>query len=216
MPSETAYCYPRFTIVRQVFKQLVSAVHWLHTKAKVVHLDLSLENTMVRRFNRHGIPEIALVDFGVSVDFSEETKTVDEKGVFWHDRAVGKLPYMSREVLCCNKLNPFNAQAADVWSLGIILYILLFGAYPWDKADFDNPVYSCIFKGDFKKMLAANSLSHWLTKECYDAMQRILCVENKRIRVGQLKKHPFCKFPDERMDESLSSLSVFSAAAVEE
>ncbi|ETO03987.1 hypothetical protein RFI_33415, partial [Reticulomyxa filosa] len=66
-PNEQMYL--RLQVVQKIFVQLVGAVKWLHTK-KICHLDLSLENILIRNDDIFD-PQVQIIDFGVSVDFSQ-------------------------------------------------------------------------------------------------------------------------------------------------
>eukprot|EP00808_Paulinella_micropora_P017488 g68674.t1 len=102
-----------------IFAQIVSAVDFLHEK-NVAHRDLKPDNIMITE-NR----EVKLVDFGVSQVFSRDT----EKAVV--ENTVGSPHYMAPELYAEGKLavDPF---LADVWSLGVTLFVMLAGYLPWD------------------------------------------------------------------------------------
>jgi serine/threonine protein kinase len=98
----------------KIFSQMLVAIAHCHSVG-VVHRDVKPDNFLV------GGPDgktVKLGDFGLSAMLPSDGKL---KGVF------GTAPYMCPEMLsgrCCN-------EKADVWSLGVIVYVLLFGTFPY-------------------------------------------------------------------------------------
>ncbi|KAG3081819.1 hypothetical protein PC122_g11180 [Phytophthora cactorum] len=91
-----------------VMKQIVSGVDYLHRVLHIAHRDLSLENVLMNK----GACKIS--DFGLSVD--AKSKCTDR---------VGKEYYMAPEVMAGEEYDPVKA---DIWSLGIMWFILLTGS----------------------------------------------------------------------------------------
>eukprot|EP00644_Phytophthora_capsici_P008915 jgi/Phyca11/101728/e_gw1.6.295.1 len=92
-----------------LFKQVARGVQWLHSNG-IAHRDLSLENVLLDRELR--IAKIC--DFGLS---TKADRICNER--------VGKAYYMAPEVVARTAYDP---RAADVWSLGIMLFVLLTGS----------------------------------------------------------------------------------------
>eukprot|EP00808_Paulinella_micropora_P013896 g52607.t1 len=103
----------------ELFAQIVSAVEFLHEN-KVAHRDLKPDNIMVTADG-----EVKLVDFGVSQVFSRETEKAVVKDV------VGSPHYLAPE-LCTEGELAADPFLADVWSLGVTLFVMLAGYLPWD------------------------------------------------------------------------------------
>ncbi|ETO09305.1 calmodulin-dependent protein kinase [Reticulomyxa filosa] len=89
-PNEWSLC------VQSMFCQLVDTVSWMHSHG-VVHLDLSLENTMLASVDKNQA-NIKIIDFGVARFFEAKDK-FNEK--------VGKVGYMAPEVCRCYKYKVF-------------------------------------------------------------------------------------------------------------
>jgi serine/threonine protein kinase len=100
---------------------MVNAVKHLHLQ-KVCHRDLKLENFMMEK---EGSWEIRVIDFGLSFIWNksmrEELATKEEK------KLIGTTYYMSPEVLSYS-----YDERCDIWSLGVILYMMVTGAPPFD------------------------------------------------------------------------------------
>lgn len=107
---------------RQFFKQIVRAVHYVHSK-KIIHRDLKLENILLDSQNR-----CKIVDFGLSDYVSSREKTVTDGGTE---------AYLAPEVYngSSGDADPYKI---DVWSLGVILYALVHGKLPFTRPDWET------------------------------------------------------------------------------
>jgi len=115
---------------RIIIKQLLTALSYLHYNCDICHRDVKPENIMFA--NKNDINELKLLDFGLSSD-SFESKNYLEN--------CGTLIYMAPEQI--NKI--IYSKAVDVWSVGIILYMLL------NKGK--NPFYN---KGETQEIIIKN------------------------------------------------------------
>eukprot|EP01091_Cochliopodium_minus_P017778 TRINITY_DN7037_c0_g3_i1.p1 TRINITY_DN7037_c0_g3~~TRINITY_DN7037_c0_g3_i1.p1 ORF type:complete len:512 (-),score=119.45 TRINITY_DN7037_c0_g3_i1:124-1626(-) len=122
---------------RQMFKQLLDAVSYLHSK-NIVHRDLKPENILLDNKKDN---TIKITDFGLA-------RIVGNKQMM--QTQCGTPHYVAPEILNLgnNSFNGSNIQGygkeVDSWSLGVILYILLTGCPPWDSDENDDEVH--IFK----------------------------------------------------------------------
>eukprot|EP00927_Polykrikos_kofoidii_P039437 TRINITY_DN33828_c0_g1_i1.p1 TRINITY_DN33828_c0_g1~~TRINITY_DN33828_c0_g1_i1.p1 ORF type:complete len:483 (-),score=87.16 TRINITY_DN33828_c0_g1_i1:220-1578(-) len=107
---------------RYVFAQLVCGLGFLHSKG-VIHRDLKLENVLVRREReekREMLLDVKIADFGLS-------KAVGD-GLSEANTTVGSPRYMAPEVI---NRGPHDCRA-DLWSLGVLVFVLLSGRFPCD------------------------------------------------------------------------------------
>lgn len=105
------------TECRKIFVQVAEALHFLHTKAKVVHRDIKDENVIL-----DGEGNIKLIDFGSAAYI--------KNGPF--DVFVGTIDYAAPEVLAGKS---YRGKEQDVWALGILLYTIVYKENPFYSID---------------------------------------------------------------------------------
>jgi MAP/microtubule affinity-regulating kinase len=113
---------------RRVFYQIVSAVHYCHSKS-VVHRDLKLENILVNNDKN-----IKVIDFG----FSVVANNVCKLNLF-----CGTALYVAPEIV---NRKSYWGPPVDIWSLGVILYVMLSGRFPF-KGINESELYKSIARG---------------------------------------------------------------------
>mmetsp|Transcript_929 Transcript_929/g.2600 ORF Transcript_929/g.2600 Transcript_929/m.2600 type:complete len:576 (+) Transcript_929:66-1793(+) len=117
-----------------VMLQMLQALNYLHSHC-IVHRDLKLENWMYSELE--GDDRLKLIDFG----FSQRLGAADET----LDMPCGTLHYTSPEVLT----RKYTSQC-DLWSLGVICYMLLLGRPPFRGTD-NLKIAKAILQGDFQR-----------------------------------------------------------------
>ncbi|KAI9328077.1 kinase-like domain-containing protein [Obelidium mucronatum] len=107
------------TLIDCFFKQIVAGVAYLHAVG-VAHRDLKPENILLDKSCRI----LKITDFGVSTVFHLPLETKSTKCI----GQCGSGPYMAPEVYL---LKPYDPALVDVWSIGIIYYVMTFSSMPW-------------------------------------------------------------------------------------
>jgi len=160
-----------------ITNQITSAIRYLHSKA-ICHRDLKFENILFENKSENCM--VKLIDFGLSKAYQPGRKM---------NEIVGTLYSMAPEVL--NPKIPYT-QSTDMWSVGVIAYMLLSGMMPFDsrseaivvrkiqRADFNFKAHVWKTCSDDSKLFiqellkidpserlsASNAMSHqWLAKE---------------------------------------------------
>ena len=150
------------------FRQIISAIEYIH-KLGIAHRDLKPENILINKDN-----DIKLIDFGLSKFFlkGELLKT-----------PCGSPFYAAPEMVKGNKYNGINT---DIWSLGIVLYLMLFQELPFMDAD-KSRLYKKILEGNYN--IPEDKLNI-VSKEAIDLVQKILEINpKKRIKISEIKNH---------------------------
>ena len=98
-------------------KQILSAVNYCH-KSKIIHRDLKPENILIYQRNKKGFNSIKIIDFGTAILFNKKDKNL-----------AGSIYYLAPEIISKNRK---YTEKCDIWSCGIIMYILLTGRPPFN------------------------------------------------------------------------------------
>ena len=141
----------REDVARVYFQQLISAIDFCHSRG-VYHRDLKPENLLL---DEEG--NLKVTDFGLSA-FTEHLK---QDGLL--HTTCGTPAYVAPEVI---GKKGYDGAKADLWSCGVILYVLLAGFLPFQD---DNIVamYRKIYRGDFK-------CPPWFSSEARRLITRLL------------------------------------------
>ncbi|KAG6484626.1 calcium-dependent protein kinase 26-like [Zingiber officinale] len=180
----------------EIIRIIVGVVEACHSLG-VMHRDLKPENFLL--VNKDDVTSLKAIDFGLSVFFKPDQIFTD---------VVGSPYYVSPEVLCKH-----YGPEADVWTAGVILYILLSGVPPF-WAETQQGIFDAIMKG----VLDFNS-APWplISESAKDLIKRMLCFRpSERLTAHEVLCHPWvCKHgvaPDQALDAAvLSRLKQFSA-----
>ena len=161
------------------FSQLVSAVSYVHSRS-VAHRDIKPENILLSD------GDLKLADFGLAVLFAHNGQTKPCQTV------CGSPPYMAPEVVPKNglvgkKTDPYAGDMADIWSCGVVLFVLLAGNTPWDEPTESSPEF-------------LNYIEHGSTDELWERiphqarslLRGILKVDPKsRMSLEDVRRHPW-------------------------
>lgn len=105
-------------IVQKIFVQLSYALNYLHNELKISHGDIKAENIMLDKFFN-----VKLIDFGLSEFFIDENSQLTNYS--------GSPNYLAPELIRHEK---FTCRS-DVWSLGVLLFMMTFGRFPYEDKD---------------------------------------------------------------------------------
>jgi serine/threonine protein kinase len=148
------------------FIQVVNAVYFLHQN-NIIHRDIKPENILI---GKKGL--LKLCDFGWAKELNLENRST----------FCGTMEYMAPEIVGSENYD----FSVDIWSLGILLYELIFGHSP--------------FKAKNMKSVILNIKSHDLTYEkpisleCRNLIEKLLNINpQKRLKIKDILEHPFVK-----------------------
>mmetsp|Transcript_12691 Transcript_12691/g.38257 ORF Transcript_12691/g.38257 Transcript_12691/m.38257 type:complete len:418 (+) Transcript_12691:2731-3984(+) len=178
---------------RFYFRQFITAVAYCHEHS-VAHRDLKLDNTLL---DGKTPGRVKLCDFGFAKQWEAD------KNMFTH---IGTPVYMSPEQLGGQQEQGYLGTAVDVWAAGVLLVVMLLGAFPFDHTDNPDPnskdAHSEVFKQQTKG--GWSEVPHikqavrkaQLSSEVMDLLNHILVPsETERLTVPQIVAHPWYTKP---------------------
>uniref|UniRef100_A0A673MM17 non-specific serine/threonine protein kinase n=1 Tax=Sinocyclocheilus rhinocerous TaxID=307959 RepID=A0A673MM17_9TELE len=166
---------------RRKFKQIVAAVYFCHCR-NIVHRDLKAENLLLD----HNL-NIKIVYFGFSNLFSrgQLLKT-------W----CGSPPYAAPELF---EGKEYDGPKVDIWSLGVVLYVLVCGALPFDGSTLQN-LRARVLSGKFR-------IPFFMSTDCEYLIRHMLVLEpSRRLSMEQICKNKWMRQgdPDTEFDRLIA------------
>ena len=123
--SESLICY--------ILGGLAEAVYYIHTHNKIIHMDIKQQNIVIDDYLN-----VKLTDYSISINY-RNLKNISLP-------MIGTCYYMSPEVLKKETIPANYASKIDVYSIGVLLYLLAFCDYPFKLKEVDNKNYAQILK----------------------------------------------------------------------
>ena len=185
------YKIPEFRIV-SIIQQLCCAEYYLNTFG-IIHRDIKPEHLLLD--DKYEEPTIKLIDFGLAEILFPKEKTCAQFGI---------IGYTAPEVL---RGIPYN-KAADIWSIGIMIYLLIIGCLPFDDANEMNKIKEMTIEEEvpFPSVICKKK-----TQESIYLLENILRKDpTKRMNLEEILKskwiQKFCKSKicKERLKDKLS------------
>lgn len=163
---------------RWFFQQFMIGLDYCHRRG-IANRDIKLDNILIQ--DRCEQPVIKICDFGYSKD--EVANSVCKT-------ACGTPEYMAPEVLSTEQ---YDGKAADIWSCGVMLYVLVVGNFPFTRpadaalihAKALQKMFGRILEADYKEPMKVSS-------DCRSLLKELLQLDPKqRITVPQILCHPW-------------------------
>nr|UFP37827.1 CIPK12 [Lonicera japonica] len=158
---------------RRYFQQLIDGVDYCHSKG-VYHRDLKPENLLL-----DSQENLKISDFGLSA--------LPGEGISLLRTTCGTPNYVAPEVL---SHKGYDGALADVWSCGVILYVLIAGYLPFDEMDLTtlySKAWNCIDRAEF-------SCPTWFPVGAKSLIHRILDPNPEtRIRIEEIRNDEWFK-----------------------
>ena len=168
---DTTFCESK---AKKIIKQILQALNYLHSN-NLVHRDIKSENILVEySYAEHDDVNIKIIDFG-TCNYVTQDKHLTMK--------VGSPYYIAPEVL----KSDYNNKC-DIWSTGIILYIMLIGFPPFSGNNY-NDMYQNIQKAKLN-----TTLTQWqlLSENSKDLITKMLNKDiNARLNAQECLNHPW-------------------------
>lgn len=156
-------------LARKYFQQLVSAIDFCHSRG-VSHRDLKPENLLL-----DDNEDLKVSDFGLSA--------LPEQ--LWNDGLLhtqcGTPAYVAPEVL---RKKGYDGAKADIWSCGVILFVLLSGYLPF-QAENVMKMYRKVFKAEYE-------FPPWFSTDAKQLISKLLVSDpEKRISIPEIMQNPW-------------------------
>ena len=167
------------------YYQIIEGIEYIHSKG-IAHRDLKPENLLLDKDKK-----IKIIDFGLSNYFD---------GIQKLETPCGSPCYASPEMVGGNKYNGFFI---DVWATGIILFAMLCGYLPFEDENNDI-LFKQILEGKIDYPSYLSDLSKDLLKKIIETNPE------KRIKIEEIKEHPFYLLGKKLYDKKFKKLKINS------
>ena len=161
-----------------IIHKMSTAVYYMHSFG-VAHRDLKPENVLMTSDDDEG--DIRILDFGLSKILGPYEKC---------DEPYGTLTYCAPEII----IDEPYSKAVDLWSLGIMTYLMVSGKLPFNSEDENEIARQVVYdEPDYTK----NPVWKTITPECKDFIKRLLEKDqNKRMTIKGVLEHKWIKMYD--------------------
>uniref|UniRef100_A0A672K8C6 Brain specific kinase 146 n=1 Tax=Sinocyclocheilus grahami TaxID=75366 RepID=A0A672K8C6_SINGR len=153
-------------VAKRCVHQVAIALQYLHSK-KLVHRDIKPENILI--FDKE-CRKVKLSDFGMTRRAGSPVKRVS-----------GTIPYTAPELCDSSKHEGFCVDySTDVWAFGVLLFCMLTGNFPWEKAMPSDSFYEEFVRWQRRRMVAVPSQWRRFTDKALRMFRKLLALEQER------------------------------------
>ena len=173
------------------FRQIISAIEYMDSMG-IAHRDLKPENFLITEKD-----EIKLVDFGLGSIYK-----LNNINKLLKTRC-GSPFYCAPEMILGKK---YYGNITDIWSLGVILYYMLFNELPFYEVDIDR-LYKKIIEGKYTIPKDKNNIVY---KDAIDLINKMLQKDpKKRIKIKDIIKHKWFNSEQNELNIGLNIYEIF-------
>merc|ERR1719330_1131326 len=164
---------------RELLSSILDGLEWLQ-KAGLTHKDIRPENIMINE------GKTVIIDMGMCL----RTPFLDngKRCLINRRRRCGKETFMAPEVFV---QQPFDGYAADMWAVGVCLYMMLTGKPPWQRPSRLDRIFWHITTGNLAQIMNLHQNLN-LSPRAIDLLQRMLSFDPRdRLSLEQIRDHPW-------------------------
>jgi len=177
------------------FSQLISAVSYMHSKG-VAHRDIKPENMLLSKDG-----DLKVADFGLAALFKKDNE------IRLCNTVCGSPPYIAPEVVNGKRVkrvdvleSGYAPNVADVWSCGVVLFVLLVGNTPWDEPTLKSYEFKEYVETDGR---TSDELWQKLSPGVQSLLRGMLKLEPKeRFSLDEVRRHPWFTQPNPHLSSS--------------
>mmetsp|Transcript_28927 Transcript_28927/g.45827 ORF Transcript_28927/g.45827 Transcript_28927/m.45827 type:complete len:442 (+) Transcript_28927:166-1491(+) len=185
-------------VCKRMSYQISSCVDILHNQMAVCHLDISLENMLIKDVSVMMLPghanqlcfipvfKVKICDFGLAECFDSRANPR-----FLCSKFVGKKSYKSPEVYA--KQSNFDARAADCWSLAVCMFAMALGCMPYNTPCASDQCFAWLMSGYASHLLQQWHKLHYVHKLQLDLLLRVFTPPSQRLTIDQILRHDWFK-----------------------
>ena len=171
--SESVLCFLTY--------QILNGLKYIHLN-KIAHMDLKPENIII-----DDLLNVKIIDFSISIDYkklSSDTIKLPLRGTSF---------YMAPEVLRTDTIQVSDLNKVDLFSLGVVLYRLAFGNFPFGLIKDDSKKYAQILNKINKDFKVVDD-DHYYSSHFLDFISKLIEKDiNKRINIFEALNHYWVK-----------------------
>lgn len=173
-------------VSRNYFRQVIDGLEHCHEKG-IIHRDMKPENLLLGAQDQLKISDFGLSNIILTPQQMLKTHCGSEK-------------YAAPEIM--QNTDPYAGKPVDIWSCGVILYIMVGGAFPFVEATAACDLYQTLVKGQFE-------FPKGFSDDLVDLLLRMFTVDPKqRITVSEIKHHRWLNPVDDEMEMGPTSMAI--------
>ena len=167
-------------ISSKIFSKIVKALQYIHEN-NIAHCDIKPENILL---DKNFSPKLS--DFGFSQTFK------GNEGDYMLHQFNGTDIYCAPETRKAY-ITGFNGVKHDIFSLGVLLFVITIGSFPFDRASYSDEKYRFIVKKNYKRYWEYFNFVD-ISEEFKDLINKLICVTPaQRLGLNEILEHPWVR-----------------------
>ena len=167
-------------ISSKIFSKIVKALQYIHEN-NIAHCDIKPENILL---DKNFSPKLS--DFGFSQTFK------GNEGDYMLHQFNGTDIYCAPETRKAY-ITGFNGVKHDIFSLGVLLFVITIGSFPFDRASYSDEKYRFIVKKNYGRFWEYFDFMD-ISEEFKDLINKLICVTpSQRLCLNEILEHPWVR-----------------------